>query len=275
MSSLMRDALLTLKSMGFNALFREILRRVFGVGYRYRGIPVNSNIAFRVIRNALLRNYNVYSSGSEITIQTPFGEFSVDVADIGLLGVLSESLEDMYGFVDVKDAIVIDIGASIGDTALLFIFKGAYRVYALEPVDKHYHYLLKNISRNKVMDRVIPFNHGVWFRETVLSAGYEGLATGLRTSAETLVTLRVKHIGDILREVFEREGRIDLVKMDCQGCEYSLLNISSEDIKLAKQYIIEIHGSEIPIIDKMSENGYKYRFIKNIDRLVTIYYFTQ
>lgn len=63
--------------------------------------------------------------------------------------------------------------------------------------------------------------------------------------------------------------------MDCEGCEYSLLNISSEDIKLAKQYIIEIHGSEIPIIDKMSENGYRYRFIKNIDRLVTIYYFTQ
>jgi len=66
----------------------------------------------------------------------------------------------MYGFVDVKDAIVIDIGAYIGETTLLFLFKGAYRVYALEPVDRHYHYLLKNISRNNVMGRVIPLNYG-------------------------------------------------------------------------------------------------------------------
>jgi len=275
MSSLMKGALLTLKSMGFNALLKEALRRIFGIEYRYHEILVNSSVTFRFIRNALLRGYDVYGFDNEVAIRTPFGEFCVDVADIDLLGVLSEPLEDMYGFVDVKDAIVIDIGAYIGETTLLFLFKGAYRVYALEPVDRHYHYLLKNISRNNVMGRVIPLNYGAWFRETVFSAGYEGSGTGLRATAEAPVTIRVKYLGNILREIFRREGRIDLVKMDCEGCEYSLLNLSTEDIRLAKQYIIEVHGSENPIIDKMSESGYKHKPIRNIASLVTVHYFTQ
>lgn len=273
----MKGALLTLKSMGFNALLKEALRRIFGTEYSYHEILVNSSVAFRVIRNALLRGYDVYGFGNEVAIRTPFGEFCVDVADIDLLGVLFEPLEDMYGFVDVKDAIVVDIGAYIGETTLLFLFKGAYRVYALEPVDRHYHYLLKNISRNRnnVMGRVIQLNYGAWFRETVFSAGYEGSGTGLRATAEAPVTVRVKRLGDILREIFRREGRIDLVKMDCEGCEYSLLNLSTEDIRLAKQYIIEVHGSENPIMDKMSESGYKHKPIRNIASLIAVHYFTQ
>ncbi|MEM2385311.1 MAG: hypothetical protein QXL74_08555 [Candidatus Bathyarchaeia archaeon] len=47
------------------------------------------------------------------------------------------------------------------------------------------------------------------------------------------------------------------------------------EIRLAKQYIIEVHGSENPIIDKMSESGYKHKPIRNIASLVTVHYFTQ
>lgn len=102
-----------------------------------------------------------------------------------------------------------------------------------------------------------------------------GFGTGLRATTEASVTIRVKHLGDILREMFRRDGRIDLVKMDCEGCEYSLLNLSAEDIRLAKQYIIEIHGSENPIIDRMAGCGYEQRLIKNVANLIAVYYFTQ
>jgi len=275
MSSLMRGALLTLKSMGFKALCREVLRRIFDRGYCYREIPVSSSATFRLIRDALLRGYDIYCSGNEVYVRTYFGEFCVDVADIDLLGVLLEPLEDMYGFVDVKGAVVVDIGAYIGETALLFLFKGASRVYAIEPVDKHYRYLLRNIYRNNAVDRVIALNYGAWFRETFLTVNYEGAGTGYRISAEAPVIIEVKNLGDILKEVFRREGKVDLVKMDCEGCEYSLLNLPAEDIRLANQYVIEIHGPENPIIDKMSESGYKHKFIGKAASLVTVHYFTQ
>jgi len=45
---------------------------------------------------------------------------------------------------------------------------------------------------------------------------------------------------DILEIVYQREGVIDLVKMDCEGCEYSLLRLDEDLLKLPKQYIVEI-----------------------------------
>jgi len=275
MSSLMKGALLTLKSLGFKALLREVLRRIFGKEYYYREIPVNSDAIFRLIRDASLRGYNIYRSDNEVCVHTYFGEFCVDVTDVDLLVVLGEPLEDMYGFVDVKSTIVVDIGAYIGETALLFLSKGASRVYALEPVDKHYRYLLRNIYRNNVMDRIVALNYGAWFREIFLTVNYEGTGTGLQTLAETPITVKVKNLGDILKEVFRREGRIDLVKMDCEGCEYSLLNLPAEDIRLVDQYVIEVHGSESPIVDKMSESGYKHKLIRKVASLITVHYFTQ
>ena len=183
----------------------------------------------------------------------------------------------MYGFINVKDAIVVDIGAYIGETALLFLSRGASRVYALEPVKKHYHYLLRNIHRNNVVGYIIPLDYGAWFRETALGTSYEGTGTGLHANnrADASIIIRVRHLGNILREIYEREGRINLVKMDCEGCEYSLLSLSCEDVKLAKQYIIEIHGSENPIIDKMMKCGYESKLIRKIANLIAIYHFTQ
>jgi FkbM family methyltransferase len=51
---------------------------------------------------------------------------------------------------------------------------------------------------------------------------------------------KVKSLKDILEIVYQREGVIDLVKMDCEGCEYSLLRLDEDLLKLPKQYIVEI-----------------------------------
>lgn len=174
----MKGVLYTLKSMGFNALLREVLRRIFGIQHCHRGIPIDSSNTFRFIRNTLLKGFDIYGSDNEIIIRTPFGEFCAETADMELLLVLLEPLEDMYGFVDVRNAGIIDIGAYIGETAMFFLSKGAFRVYALEPVDRHYRYLQRNILRNNAMDRVIPIGYGAWFRETALNVNYEKTGTG-------------------------------------------------------------------------------------------------
>jgi len=274
-ASLLRGFLLTSRYMGIGIAFKEFIRRVFGINYAYRGILVNSNNIFRLIRNSLLKGYNVYRLNSEVVVQTPFGEVGVDSADIDLLGVLMEPLEEMYSCADVRDGVIIDVGAYIGETSLLFISRGAKRVYALEPVKRHYQNLIKNIARNNLEDKIIPLNYGAWFRDTISSINYSGTATGLRVNGSRQVTVKLKDSGDILKTIFDREGRIDLVKMDCEGCEYSLLKLDKETIKLSRQYIIEIHGSETPILDKMTDCGYNVKLIKRVDQWVTVYYFTR
>ena len=68
--------------------------------------------------------------------------------------------------------------------------------------------------------------------------------------------------------IHDREGVIDLVKMDCEGCEYSLLQLDEEHIKLSKQYIVEIHGYETPLIDKMLQAGYNSKLILELNEWV-------
>ncbi|MCX8141963.1 MAG: FkbM family methyltransferase [Candidatus Nezhaarchaeota archaeon] len=244
MANLIKRVMLALRFMGFSVLFKEVLRRIYG---------------------------------DEVVVRTYFGDFYVDVADLELLRVLLEPLEGMYGFIDVKDSIVVDVGAYIGDTALYFLHKGALRVYALEPVDRHFKYLLKNMEKNNAVGRIIPLNYGAWFRNGTISVCCEGATTGLHTTMKTEVNtaIKVRHLGDLLREIYVKEGKIDLVKIDCEGCEHSLLTLSNDDIKLAKQYIIEIHGPANPIIDKMTQCGYKHKLIKSIGSLVTVYHFTR
>lgn len=87
------------------------------------------------------------------------------------------------------------------------------------------------------------------------------------------VEIKVKRLGDVLREVFRAEGRIDLVKMDCEGREYPLFNLPAEDVRLTRQYIVEVHGSEGPIVDKMAECGYGHKPIRSVASLVAVHYF--
>ena len=50
-----------------------------------------------------------------------------------LFGLVGIFIKDVYNFLPVKDKIVIDIGASIGDSSIYFASCGAKKVIALEP----------------------------------------------------------------------------------------------------------------------------------------------
>jgi len=258
LSNKLRGFLFTVDILGFHTALREAVRRIFGVSYTWEGIQVNSTTLFRFLRKLVSSGYKVYGSKERLWVKTYFGEIGVDIQDYDLLNVLFEPLEEMYGCADVDGGVVVDIGAYIGETALYFIHRGARRVYTFEPVEKFYRYLLRNISRNNLEDRIMPFNYCVWFRDTIIRANVDGTGTGLRMNyGRPCVELRVRSLEDILKMVYEREGAIDLVKMDCEGCEYSLLRLDEKSLRLPKQYIVEIHGAELPIMDTMTHNGFK------------------
>ncbi len=53
------------------------------------------------------------------------------------------------------------MGASVGDTAILFSLHGARRVIALEPYPRLYEEALLNIKANGLADRVVLVNAGL------------------------------------------------------------------------------------------------------------------
>jgi len=55
----------------------------------------------------------------------------------------------------------VDVGAGVGDTAILFSLRGAGRVIALEPYPRLYGEALLNIRANGLADRVVLVNAGL------------------------------------------------------------------------------------------------------------------
>jgi FkbM family methyltransferase len=55
----------------------------------------------------------------------------------------------------------VDVGASVGDTAILFSLHGARRVVALEPYPRLCGEALLNMKANGLADRVVLVNAGL------------------------------------------------------------------------------------------------------------------
>src|SRR5919202_3285934 len=69
--------------------------------------------------------------------------------------VFAVFIDNVYKNIPVKDKIVVDIGANIGDSCLYFILRGATKVIGLEPFQRSYEIAKKNIEKNNLSSKVI------------------------------------------------------------------------------------------------------------------------
>jgi FkbM family methyltransferase len=78
------------------------------------------------------------------------------------LGALIERFEmDEYADLDVRGAVVVDVGAYIGDSTLYLLGRGARHVHAYEPFPQLAAVARENFARNGVADRVTLHTAGV------------------------------------------------------------------------------------------------------------------
>ena len=169
---------------------------------------------------------------------------------------------EIYGRLRVKNNVVIDIGANIGDTSIYFALNGAKRVIAIEPSPYAFKNLIRNINSNSV-NNVLPINAGISSEIGVIKlkdeirdvTGVKALnqAEGLEIPVFTITTLlnRYKLYGENL-----------VLKMDCEGCEFdSLINENSNTINMFSEIFMEYHNKPYPLISKLS--NLKFRVYVN------------
>ena len=60
-----------------------------------------------------------------------------------------------YSRLPVKDRVVVDIGANIGDSSIYLALRGAKKVIGLEPFPKNFQIAKQNIATNRLEDTVI------------------------------------------------------------------------------------------------------------------------
>jgi FkbM family methyltransferase len=151
-------------------------------------------------------------------LQHPNGMFiRPDTYDHSIIGEVKRS----YGWMDVKDKIVLDVGANIGAFTHHALTNGAKEVWAFEPDADNFALLQKNVGddpRAKLhnaalisgTDKTIDFfltdgtNHGNYSMYSI--------------RGRQKVTVKASNFRKVLDHVLP-----EVIKMDCEGAEYDLL----------------------------------------------------
>ena len=91
-----------------------------------------------------------YHDGHVIRVSDEFLELVLNGKSISFYGWSYGGPGDLpdYDWLDVKGKRVLDIGASIGDTAVYFALRGAREVVAFEPYPFPYQFALRNVEAN-------------------------------------------------------------------------------------------------------------------------------
>ncbi len=242
--------------------FLEVKRRIFGKPYCYNGFKVENASQFGflfylLLRKAKFKNNILYINGLKF--------FASDIRYL-LATVFEEEAHKLKEYKlsenEIKGKRVLDVGAYIGDTVIGFVKKGAKYVIGYEPV--FYDIAIKNLKLNKIKNaKIIPY--GVSDRKKVIYAKFEYAGTGLHKGKD------VKIVCIPWKEVLK--DKFDIAKVDCEGCEFSLLNVNKKLLRKIPLWLIEIHGNPYLLIKHFENAGFKAEKIYTHDKNITIWKF--
>lgn len=177
-------------------------------------------------------------------------EFDFSFQDIIIrhaeVGACEEIFGGAYGWLPVEDRVVVDIGASIGDSPIYFATRGAKKVIAVESDSTRFKYLEENVKKSK-------------FTESI-----ELLNVKLVDDRKSLSSLNLEEqisLKQILKK-FDVKDRI-VMKIDCEGCEYdTILNADSATLLKFSHIMGEYHYDYPLLKNKLESCGFRTRFIE-------------
>jgi len=174
--------------------------------------------------------------------------------------------EESYKFLNVKNKNILDIGAFIGDSPIYFILKGAKKVYAIEPHPDAYNEIIENIKLNNMEDKIIPINMGISYEKdyiTINIMDVNNVAGSFFNSNNKGIKIPAGKLSDII-DKYNIDAQI--LKMDCEGCEYDIILKDYDTIKEFDEIGFEYHtyNTKIPVsklLDKLNKD-FECKFIR-------------
>jgi FkbM family methyltransferase len=176
---------------------------------------------------------------------------------------------------NVKDRVVVDIGAYVGDSAVYFALRGARRVIAIEPHPGAYTEMLDNIKLNNLEGVIVPVNAGLASKPGKICVKNVDTSNTFDTyhgpgdcpNAIPAVTL-----SELINR-FNIDPSDAVLKIDCEGCEHDVIFNDYEHVRLFRELILEYHypgfnrlNDLLVILNrdyKCEVRGYKIKDYKN------------
>ena len=168
-----------------------------------------------------------------------------------------------YDAFKVKDNTVIDIGANIGDTAIFFAYNGAKRIIGVEPFHKNFEIAEKNINVNKLTDAIELIKAGCGSKtgSVKIDPDYNSSIESRLDDFNEGEDVSIITLQDIIEKYSIPMG--SALKIDCEGCEYDIIENTPSDIISHFNHIqIEYHSGYRTIKRKLESIGYNVTITK-------------
>lgn len=239
-----------------------------------------------------LRKFNLLigSKSQVVEIMEKFRELKISdylnglLFDFQGLKIYIESIEEInilhevfcaevYGFKPYNESILIDVGTNIGLTALYFSTnENIKEIYCFEPVQDTFEQAKLNFNLNDC-SKVVSFENIGLYNDNeninvVFSSQFKG-NTGIRGKKSSVLNKRdyletrniiLKNASESLRQIVLKNNCHIILKLDCEGAEYTILEdiCTSNVIDRIDTIMIEWHdnGAEY-LIEKLVQKSFK------------------
>ena len=162
-----------------------------------------------------------------------------------------------YKFLNVKDKDVIDIGMNIGDSSIYFSMNGAKRVIGLEPYPYAFSFAEKNVKLNGI-NNIILLNSG-YGKDSNIIIDQEKISSN---GSSLISSVEGKNISIFSLKTLINKYNIKnaVLKMDCEGCEYALLDENDEVFNNIEMIQIEYHYGYEDLVKKLKNCGFDVKY---------------
>jgi len=111
-----------------------------------------------------------------------------------------------------------------------------------------------NIKLNNLENKIEVVKACIGLVCSKLNIEVKGAISGISPGSHSVPTVPLEKI------LTQRD--YDVAKFDCEGCEYYLLSIPCNILTRIPYYIVEFHGTALPLIHKFEICGFKTRIIR-------------
>ena len=167
-----------------------------------------------------------------------FGTLTADAAASLLLCTRNLSPMPNRGYVEAvrwddkhyinKDSIIMEIGGYTGGDARKYLKLGPGRYFVFEPVAEFFEVLRHKLEHEQVV-RVLPYGlGGADYRANVSiphrrGGGGGGSTSTFRVKGARTVEIQIRNATAVFHELGLTSSMIDLIQINCEGCEYEVL----------------------------------------------------
>ena len=165
---------------------------------------------------------------------------------------------------DLEDTgVVVDIGGNIGAFSIYSAALGAKKVYTFEPDSLNWDILLENIKNNELEKVIHPIKLGVSDKEAeveFVNGQGASFIRGVKEIPTPEARKKVKEAnGEVIKtisleQVFadNKIANCDILKIDCEGSEFDIIEGASPEIIAKAKYItMEFHITDEVTFGKM------------------------